>query len=233
MMGTSHATSGALGWLLIAPAVAVIVAAPMEGKELVAGMLACAGAALLPDLDHPKSTIAYTLGPVTHALAKGVNLLAGGHRQGTHSLLFCLAMGLATQVLVLWSQTAAIIIMWCMAALALRSLGLVPPKTSHNVKGFVIAIEATIILWLMVKYMPGEWWWLGLAVGLGSLLHLFGDCLTPEGVPFFWPARWRGSIPIISRTGNFLEVAILTPLMAIGVIVLLYRHFFPNAWPFS
>jgi membrane-bound metal-dependent hydrolase YbcI (DUF457 family) len=225
MMGTSHTTSGALGWLLIAPAAAAIVAAPMEGKVLVAGMIACAGAALLPDLDHPKSTIAYTLGPVTHGLARLVNLLAGGHRQATHSILFAVLMGVGTQLLVMWSDVAALIIFWCMTALALKSLKLTPPKTSNNIKGLVIAGEATLVAWLVSTYLPGEWWWLGIAVGLGCLIHIFGDCLTPEGVPFFWPARWRGSIPLIPHTGSFLEVGILTPLMTIGVLYLLYRQF--------
>ena len=233
MMGTSHATSGAFGWVLIGPLVAGMMASPLEGKEIVAGALACAGAALLPDLDHPKATVSSALGPVTQMLARGVNLVAGGHRQGTHSLLFAALMGLATQALVMWSETAAVVIMWFLAALALRSLHLVPPKTSHNVKGLVIAAEATLIVWSMTRFMPGEWWWLGAAVGLGCFLHLFGDCLTPEGVPFLWPLKWRGSIPLIPHTGSFIETGIITPLMALGTLYFLYKDFFPDGFNLS
>lgn len=233
MMGTSHATSGALGWLLIGPAIAGVLASPLEGKEIVAGALVTAGAALLPDLDHPNATIAYALGPVTQVLARGVNLVAGGHRQATHSLLFALFAGVATTALVKWSATAALLIAWFMIALALRALHIVPPRTGHNIKGLVIAIEATIIVWAMAKFLPGDWWWLGVAVGLGSLLHLFGDCLTPEGVPFFWPLKWRGSIPIIPKTGGMMETYIVTPLMTIATFYLLYRLWMPDGFDSS
>lgn len=236
MMGTSHATSGALGWIAIVPWVAGATAAvTFDTPAILAGTLACAGAALLPDLDHPQSTVAYSLGPFTHVIAKGVNLLAGGHRQATHSLLFAVFMGVVTQIAVTLSNVAAILIMWFLTALALRSLGLVPPKTSHNIKGLVIAVEATAVVWAMTYFMPGQWLWLGFAVGLGCLLHLFGDCLTPEGVPFFWPHKWRGSIPIISRTGNFLEVGIITPIMGLATLWFLWQQL--NAaninWPWS
>lgn len=238
MMGTSHATSGAFGWMLAGPAVAGFIASPLGGKEIAAGLVVCAGAALLPDLDHPQATIARTLGPVTHLMARGVSLLAGGHRQATHSLLFCVAAGVGTLALVKWSPIAAVVIMWFMAALALRALHIVLPGVSDGLKGLVIAGEAALITWVAAEFIPGEWWWLGLAVGLGCLLHLAGDCLTPEGVPFLWPLRWRGSIPLIPRTGSFMETGIVTPLMGLGTAWLAYRMILPGGfgsidWPWS
>lgn len=227
-MGTSHAASGALGWMLIVPAVAGIAAAPVEGKVLVAGTIVTAGAALLPDLDHPKSTIAYTLGPVTHALARGVNLVSGGHRQGTHSILFAVLMGVLTQIAAQLSDVAALIIFWCMAALAIKALHLTPPGKSHNVKSVFVVLEATALAYAVNVFMPGDWWWLGIAVALGCLLHLGGDCLTPEGVPYFYPWKKRFSIPIISHTGNALETKVLAPLMILATLYLMYRNLWPD-----
>ena len=40
--------------------------------EFVAGAIVCAGAAMLPDLDHPSATIAQTFGPITWGLSKAV-----------------------------------------------------------------------------------------------------------------------------------------------------------------
>lgn len=230
MMGTSHATSGALGWLLVAPATAAAAGLPLDTPTLLVGMVACAGAALLPDLDHPQSTIAYTLGPITHGLAKLTSLVFGGHRHGTHTLAFAVGAGLVTYFASKASQVAMIFILWAMTALAIRSLKLVPPKTSNNVKGLVVAAEATAIVWLLWQYSPGDWsLWLAFAVGFGCFLHCVGDTCTPEGVPWFKPVtKKRFSVPIISRTGNFMEVGIITPIMTLGVFFLLYKNFWED-----
>ncbi len=89
MMARSHALIGAAGWLAAAPSVASVTGHYLDGPTVL-----CAGAALLPDLDHPSGLMADTLGPVTHLLARGVAQAAGGHRQATHSLLFGLAAAL-------------------------------------------------------------------------------------------------------------------------------------------
>lgn len=230
MMGTSHATAGALGWLLTVPVAAGIVAAPVEGKVLIAGTIATAGAALLPDLDHPDATIARTLGPITEGISKLVHLIAGGHRQATHSILFAVLAGLATHFIAAWSPVAALIIFWSLTSLALKALHLTPPRISHNKKALFIVAEATLIAWAVNQYMPGNWWWLGIAVGLGSFLHLgpLGDCLTPEGVPFLWPWRKRFALPVIAHTGNALETRVITPIMAVATVYLIYRNIWPD-----
>ncbi|AXF75995.1 metal-dependent hydrolase [Erwinia tracheiphila] len=41
---------------------------------------------------------------------------------------------------------------------------------------------------------------------LGYLSHIFADMLTPAGVPFLWPCRWRFRLPLLnSQKGNQLE----------------------------
>lgn len=89
MMGRSHALSGcavglAGGWLYGLPPV----------QSIFVGLV-CGGAATLPDIDHPDSTVSATFGIVTQAFSLLVRKLAGGHRNGTHSAfgacLFALA----------------------------------------------------------------------------------------------------------------------------------------------
>lgn len=239
MLGFSHATSGALGWFVTAPLISNAIGMPLTPQELGIGAVACAGAALIPDLDHPQATIAWTFGPISKAAARLTALLAGGHRQGTHSLLFSLGFGafcylVGTSSLWWHTTTPAMILLFMLAAFAFRGLNIVPPRVSGTFKGLVVLAEALVLTLAINYFMPQEtitsWWWLGLAGAMGAIIHLIGDTLTPEGVPWFYPARWRASIPIISHTGNVMERAIIAPLMMIGVVWELWLHYGPSTW---
>jgi hypothetical protein len=85
MMGHTHALSGAVAYLAAAPLLAQVV--PVTPGAVVFGAGAAAGAAMLPDFDHPKATIADVYGPLTRLLARVLSRVSGGHRNGTHSLL--------------------------------------------------------------------------------------------------------------------------------------------------
>lgn len=230
MLGFSHATMGALGWFIVAEPISQLIGHPLNLSELGVGAIACAGAAIMPDLDHPQATIAHTFGPISYAASKLTHLLAGGHRQGTHSLLFsvgfgalCYLVGTSTQ----WFHSAwpAMILMFLLTAFAFRALNIVPPRTSGTIKGFVVILEAIAVTVAIQFFMPNAWWFLGMAGFIGCIIHLIGDSLTPEGVPWFYPARWRLAIPIISHTGNILEKAIISPLMVLAVLFEIYLHY--------
>jgi membrane-bound metal-dependent hydrolase YbcI (DUF457 family) len=79
MMGHSHMATGAAAVLLLEP--------HQPWQVLVATAALGAAAALLPDLDIESSTVSNSLGPVTRLISRGVAWAAGGHREGTHSLL--------------------------------------------------------------------------------------------------------------------------------------------------
>jgi membrane-bound metal-dependent hydrolase YbcI (DUF457 family) len=199
---------------------AQLLGKPLGPKELAAGTIACAGAALMPDLDHPQATIAYTFGPISRIISKWVNVLAGGHRQGTHSIVFAVFFGTLCQVLTLGGPKAGIITMFLLASFAFRALNIVAgPKA---LRSLTVLLEAAGLTWAMTKFMPAHWWWLGLAAAMGCIIHLMGDTLTPEGVPWLWPNKWRASIPIISHTGNIMEKAILSPIMSLVVLWLIW-----------
>lgn len=231
MLGYSHAMSGAVAWLAIAPAATEALGmAPLNEYELIAGTIATAGAALIPDLDHPQATIAHTFGFVSKGIAKVTALLAGGHRQGTHSLLFVGGFALFSYFVGLGLNLAnstlpALIMMFLLAAFAFRGLNIVPPKTSSSFKGILVLVEAAALvalLHLLNQNSTLSWDWLWLAAGLGALVHLLGDALTPEGVPFFYPMRSRISVPIIAHTGNIMERAIISPLLTVALIYLVW-----------
>src|SRR4051812_44028754 len=108
MMGPAHSLSGAAAWL-VTGAVAAGLGHRMPGPTPVGGALICAGAALVPDLDHKAATISRAFGPfsrilcgLTDAVAhatyratrkKGDPRRSGGHRTLTHTWLWALLLG--------------------------------------------------------------------------------------------------------------------------------------------
>jgi len=127
MMGKSHALSGSVGWLA-GCAVLNLAGHPPRPLPVVAGAIVSAGFALLPDIDHPSSTVARTLGPLTRLVSRIVSGLSagfgratcdhcdrrpgqGGHRLVTHTIPFALAVtalwALAGQA---WGAVASIVV---------------------------------------------------------------------------------------------------------------------------
>ena len=226
MMGHSHAVSGALLWLAVAPITSVAIGQPLPLPQIAAGTIACAGAALLPDLDHPSALAARTFGPLTQLMAKGISMLAGGHRQGTHTIAFCVGVAAAVWVTTLWAPPlATTIIMWLLVGLGFKGLHL--SSRGQGFGAFITnGVVAASIVWAINTWMPQSYTWLWLAVLIGSIAHLLGDALTPEGVPFFAPlTQTRFALPIIPHTSHWLEVAFLTPLMAAGALLLAWVNY--------
>lgn len=224
-MGHSHAVSGGLAWLVAAPAVQAATGTQLDIWQLAAGTIVCAGAALLPDLDHPQATIAQFLGPVSQLAARAVAAVAGGHRQATHSVVFCVLTAAGVWALLqAFGDRGGLAVLFVCTALALRGLGLAPPGRGPITGGLTIAVQAAAVTWVFARYAPAGWEWLPVAVALGCAAHLVGDCATPGGCPLAWPLPYRVSLPIIARTGNAVEVALLTPLMVLTLSWLAYTQ---------
>jgi membrane-bound metal-dependent hydrolase YbcI (DUF457 family) len=213
MMGRSHVILGGVLWLGLGE-----LLGQGTHSQLAVGALVSAGAALLPDLDHPEATIAHTLGPITHVLARGVHALAGGHRQATHSLVFVALVTGAALLLGLAPWGGGVVVFVC-AALALRTVG--PMRA--GVAGAVVAAVVTVVV---TRTVPLGGWWLAEAVGLGCLCHILADALTPEGVPLAWPARARLALPVVSHTGNVTEGVIASGGL-VGLLWLAWITFGP------
>jgi membrane-bound metal-dependent hydrolase YbcI (DUF457 family) len=229
VLGHSHSTSGALAW---AAAAAWVPAATwpvrLDTKDVLLGTFITAGSALLPDLDHPDGTIAHFLGPISHTICRLIEWISGGHRHATHSFLFVAVVGGGT-----WAgehflgRPFTLGLVYLLLSLAIRALHLCPPGKGIQSWGVVLllAVGGTVLMDRWIGADPG---WLPIAVGLGSLTHLVGDCLTDRGCPLLWPLPKRFGIPLIKRTGERLETALLTPLMAVGAMVALYFATTPN-----
>jgi membrane-bound metal-dependent hydrolase YbcI (DUF457 family) len=226
-MGRSHALSGALG--------GVGVVAVVPGEPWPVALLAIAvtgGAALLPDLDHPPSTAARSLGPLTRLLARFLGWLSlvvyqatrgdgdqagrqSGHRLATHTVPGCLLAG--GLVYALGSVSPVALAVACGLLAGLLGLGL-------QAAGFASAVAgAAVSYWCGLQY-PGWSWLFAVCVSLGCLVHVAGDSVTSQGVPVAWPLllgdeRWRFlSTPVTFPAGGFEEKTFVAPGLLVALV---------------
>ncbi len=221
MMGHSHAVSGALLFAATAPFVPPLMGMHLHPADVLMGTVLCAGAALLPDLDHHDGTIANFLGPVSKLLCRFVAWASGGHRHATHSLLFVALMGGGSWAgITFLGRYFTIGLTFFLLAMAIKALRLHPP--GHGAASWATVVGlAALGTFGMLTWLPNAPGWLPYAVALGTLAHLLGDCLTKQGSPLLWPHKERYEIVLIKRTGNDMETKILVPVMTVATFGLL------------
>ncbi|RJL34225.1 metal-dependent hydrolase [Bailinhaonella thermotolerans] len=226
MMGHTHTLTGAVAWLGATPLLAA-AGFPLGPAEVVAGGLICAGAAMLPDLDHPSATIAQTYGPVTWVLSRVVNWASGGHRKATHSLLFAAAAGIGAQALADRTELGRNILIFLMIGLALRGLGVGIPR--KRIASAFVNAGLTLGTMAALATFDLRYDWLGAAIALGCLAHIAGDCFTEKGCPIFWPVKTRFALPfgLGIDTGGKIEMRLLTPLFTVAAAGLLVFRLVP------
>ncbi len=246
VLAVSHATSGAALGLAVAgfaPRVAGLVSptvAPTPGSVLTFAAV-CAGAALLPDLDHPSSVATRRFSVFSWLACHAVRPLSaavydltrgrrdtgkGTHRGLTHTAVGAVLLGLAVNLAsATWGTPVLLGTLFVCLALAIKGLdALVPGPPS-----LVIAAGLT---WAVHEWVPGgtagTTGWLGTAVTLGMLVHAVGDAVTESGAPLLWPLPIRGRTwyPVGSpraarfRTGGAVESWVVAPALTVGTLVL-------------
>jgi membrane-bound metal-dependent hydrolase YbcI (DUF457 family) len=236
-MGRTHALSGGAGWLASCAVLTAVGHAPHASTVIVGGLIS-AGFALLPDVDHPQSTIARTLGPVTGLISVGVSAGAvrlrvascshcadrparGGHRQVTHTAVFAVALGLVVGVAGwLAGARAGLPVVWIATGLAARAM------LTRRQRGALGAVLLASFVTAVVYVTAGpSWWWIGVPVAWGTLAHSLGDAATRYGAPLVWPVRIRGcrwarvGTPGWARfsTGGLVERAVWV-LLLVGTV---------------
>lgn len=240
MMGAHHAATGGAAWVALSstlnafPALGIV---PLSPAEVGIGAFVCAGAALLPDADHPRSTIAHSAGFLSKAATSAVSAGTGGHRNGTHSGLSAVAVLLLAW---LFSRQGWIndtpgspyvlgagILAALMFTFAVKVLRLAPDWP----RSWMVGIVASGVITL---YFPALWGWLPLAIAVGWVVHMVGDFLTVGGLPLFWPLApkpptWLGStqfwsrggyfaLPVLGRAGSWREWAVCIPVSLYALI---------------
>ncbi|HEV7469421.1 MAG: metal-dependent hydrolase [Pseudonocardia sp.] len=241
MLGVSHATSGAaLGLAVAGFAPTLVGMTPTAGTMLTfAGV--CAGAALLPDLDHPGSTATRRFSWASWLASKAVRPLSGlvfdltrgrrdtgkgTHRGLTHTAAGAAFLGLAVNLAsAQWGTPVVLGTLFVCLALAIKGL-------DHLVPGPPSLVIAAGLTWVVQEQVPGGTagtvGWLGAAVALGMVVHSLGDAITSSGAPLLWPVPIRGRLwypvgsprPLRFRAGGKVEMLLVAPLLTIGTLAL-------------
>lgn len=193
MMGYSHSVSAAATWLLLVETNVIPIQSPLI---LLATTLTCAGAGMLPDIDHKNGTIAHSLPPFSLFLTSFVSNVSGGHRKGTHSILGLLAFWaiaiFSEQLTYQGVPWVSLFITAYMGGLALRTFG--APG------GWLGAIGLGFLTWhtQSLSLTP-------LAIGVGASAHVVGDFLTTRGINPIWPLILKSPVPskIWKKSGYF------------------------------
>lgn len=216
MMGYQHALGGAAAWLAVAPAVDAAVG--LTPAQTALGVVLAAGGGMVPDLDQRGSTIGRTYGPITNVLARIVGWLAGGHRNGTHSipgLLVLAAITWATAV----GMHAPYLVTWIVLGVGFRGLRM---KGRHRAWSRVSLMVGCGIVTVglasaSLDVLPP----LLVAVPVGAVSHVLLDMLTPERCPLFWPfSKHRYGVGLVT-TDSPRSSPIVTALLVVvlGVLV--------------
>lgn len=220
MMGAQHAACGAAAWVAVASDYELPITAVTEplaetyswlswlpdalpiGLGLMdvgpagvfMGAIICAGAAMLPDIDHHNATIAHSLPPLTMIMARFFMTISGGHRHGTHSIVGTLFFGI-----VAWLASFLVIkdVGWLgdlnvgaglmaifLSAFAFKVLRFMPDtaRKAPWAAGIMVGIVTTLVF-------PQGPSWLIACVVIGVAVHIAGDMLTKEGCNIFWPLK--------------------------------------------
>ncbi|WP_199487131.1 metal-dependent hydrolase [Actinomadura logoneensis] len=224
MMGHTHALSGALVWLAAVPLLERAdlmqqYALHLDTKQLAAGTVVSAGAALLPDIDHHNGRIANTLGPISQHFCKWVGKVSGGHRNATHSLLFAVGTGWGVDWLATHQRYAWWAVLFIIVGFGLRGIGL-DFKGQEPQSALADCALAAFAVWWMHDLDMG---FVGWAIGIGCVAHIIGDCLTPRGCPVLWPIPMRVELPVVPRTNGKVEHMVIVPLLILGTVILAVR----------
>jgi membrane-bound metal-dependent hydrolase YbcI (DUF457 family) len=211
MMGPSHALSGASVWLAGAWALDQFAGYQQTPVEIAIGTAVCAGAALLPDLDlsgrvtsgEGGAAVAKVFGRLSLFVAEVVEKASlavysltrlrndperdNGHRTLTHTLPFAAAMGaLTTWACTAGGKWAVIGVLFLMLGMALRGLF---HTFAEKAGWIIISVLSAAAAYATYLYLPAGRGYplLGVAVGVGCIVHLLGDIVTSAGVPILWP----------------------------------------------
>lgn len=224
-LGHTHAISGLVTGLVVGVYGTHVFG--LGGAHLPPGQLAmftglAAGAAVLPDIDHPNSSLAHSFGFLTKGFAWLIGKISGGHRHLTHAIL-----GIAGFTVLAWvavryrHDLAGKIGLGVFLALIIAS-GLYALQVSGH-GADVLAIAGALVIAITGFGLA----LVAVAVFVGCATHVAGDMLTEEGCPLLYPfSGYHFRLlpqPLAFTTGTWPELWVLNPALVAGLGLLIYR----------
>jgi membrane-bound metal-dependent hydrolase YbcI (DUF457 family) len=228
MMGRSHFASGIVAFLATS---AQMHYTPVQAAI---GALVVSSASLLPDLDHEHATVSNALGPVSRGVSKGIAALAGGHRKGTHCLIGIGLLGVIAQGCVMnrhgllgMAVLSGILIVTLAAGVQMFQPH-APPRRQRptpaqqdrqrrwRIQTWIGDLAPIPVVIAGVCLSNVDLTTVPVALVIGCLAHVLGDCLTNSGCPIFWPlsnARLKFGL---FKTGGKFETWVVFPALILA-----------------
>lgn len=224
-MWRSHMVIGASAWLGLQTLTGPLTGDALDWRERACGAVIAAGGALVCDLDTPTSRLANALGPLTRLAARGIGRAFGGHRRGTHSLVFCAATGVLAAAAIAQQHVVAVGAGFALTVGELAALAIAYAATALTVALLlpVRGVRAGVITFALVAvaastHPPAQL--VSAALTIGCFSHLLADVVTPEGIAPLWPfSPRRIHVKLVHRTGDRREavVVLLTALVTVAI----------------
>ncbi|WP_026422502.1 metal-dependent hydrolase [Actinokineospora inagensis] len=238
--GPTHAMSGLAAWAAVTALADGSAIGSLSAKGWLVGAVLSAGAALLPDLDHPESTVSSTFGPITQAASQLLNGIShgiyrftrtkhdanrdGGHRGLTHTLVFAVIATVVTTAIIQTSRSWALpLLMFFFCGLAVRGImhKWSPRHDALWITGTSLVLTYACLRW--TDQTTADAAACGVAVGIGCVAHYIGDAITEQGCPILWPVPigWKTWYPVAPpkifriRTGGRVEMSLVGPLLTL------------------
>jgi membrane-bound metal-dependent hydrolase YbcI (DUF457 family) len=212
MMGRTHALSG-----VVAGAAAGQFIWHLNLPHLAIGAAIAAGAAVLPDIDHPDASVARCFGFVTEAFAWLIEHLSGGHRHGTHSLVGVAAFTGGAYAAEHYRYTLPGKIGLGLLLVLVLAAGLRALKIGGHFSDLIAIAVAAGMFYTGFGVTEVPW-----AIAVGTATHLVGDMLTNEGIPIAWPlSRFHVRLlpePFAFTTGTRPERWVVAPVLLAALL---------------
>lgn len=217
MMGRQHALTGVL---------AATCTAYLTKTDVPTFVLLCTtlpGTALLPDIDHPDSTVSNVYGPLTRTFA-----LVLDHRKQTHSIPGVLAFSTAVYAAAQFAdEPVNSPVWWLSRSVLFLVLTLIYASTLRlfHIKGWLddflplpvcamITYGEPVLVQLGIQPFPFQD--LPQLVALGMFVHIVGDWVTKQPIPLLWPFSSKGSSLKLFKAGGPFEMCVMLPLILLG-----------------
>lgn len=264
-MGMTHALSACalvLALIAFAPLFMEKVLGVWQISFVTLLCLALIGGALMPDLDNTNSSANSALGFVGDGISAVMRATApivknmvhtkydkdldNPHRSFYHTGVSAILVGglgaAACAITGMTGKICAMVLAFIGAHVALSTLlkGSLKKAAgkSNKIIGallpLVFSLAVVAALWFTLpKTVP--YWEIGVAFGLGWLVHILGDMCTTSGVPILWPVPIRGKmwydvrllkIKAGGAVENVLFIPLFTIIIIISVVVICTSHIY-------
>ena len=196
MLATGHQVMG-ITWAIFVLTSVPILPVSLEGWEMIyIFFLSVIFGAYLPDLDKPTSTIGRRVFPIALGIVLFMIIVSTLYVQFFRGMLVE-----HTQVII--AISIPVLLVFCTHRTWTHSLLFL---------GILVLYFQLLGQWIVIPTHVQ----LGIVVGVTS--HLFGDYLTKQGIPLFYPfTRKRYRFILTFRTGSLIEKVLIIALLIFNV----------------